>query len=57
MGTLTSLAPQQCSFSEQGFAGDPFEYVDGHYVGHDGFVVPKDFQEFYQRYPNTSDGG
>lgn len=24
---------------------------DGHYVGEDGFVVPKDFDEFYDRYP------
>ena len=25
---------------------DPFTIKDGHYVGHDGFVVPKDFEEF-----------
>jgi hypothetical protein len=31
---------------------DPFEIRDGRYVGHDGFVVPKDFNEFYQRFPN-----
>jgi len=31
---------------------DPFEVRDGRYVGHDGFVVPKDFNEFYQRFPN-----
>jgi hypothetical protein len=31
---------------------DPFTVRDGHYVGHDGFVVPKDFQEFYKRFPN-----
>jgi hypothetical protein len=31
---------------------DPFEVRDGHYVGHDGFVVPKDFSEFYQRFPD-----
>jgi len=24
---------------------------DGHIVGHDGFVIPKDFAEFYERYP------
>jgi hypothetical protein len=24
---------------------------DGHYVGDDGFVVPKDFGEFFERYP------
>ncbi len=26
-------------------------FVDGHYVGHDGFIVPKDFPEFYVRFP------
>jgi hypothetical protein len=31
---------------------DPFEVKDGRYIGHDGFVVPKDFNEFYQRFPN-----
>lgn len=30
---------------------DPFTVRDGHYVGHDGFVVPKDFAEFYKRFP------
>jgi len=30
---------------------DPFTMVDGHYVGHDGFVVPKNFDEFHQRFP------
>ncbi|MGB9079337.1 MAG: hypothetical protein WCC26_21065 [Terracidiphilus sp.] len=25
--------------------------ADGQLVGHDGFVVPKDFDEFYERYP------
>ena len=25
---------------------DPFTMVDGHYIGHDGFVVPQDFDEF-----------
>jgi len=24
---------------------------DGHYVGNDGFVVPRNFDEFYERYP------
>lgn len=31
---------------------DPFTIKDGRYVGSDGFVVPKDFEEFYQRYPD-----
>lgn len=51
MGTLTTQVPQQCSSSEQVYRGEPFEYVDGHYVGHDGFVVPKDFAEFCERFP------
>ena len=51
MGTQTSVAPQRCSLSAQVYTGDPFGYDDGHYVGHDGFVVPKDFAEFYERFP------
>jgi hypothetical protein len=31
---------------------DPFTVGDGRYVGHDGFVVPKDFDEFDQRFPH-----
>jgi len=31
---------------------DPFTVIDGRYVGHDGFVVPKDFDEFHQRFPH-----
>jgi hypothetical protein len=31
---------------------DPFAVIDGHYVGHDGFVVPKDFDEFHERFPD-----
>lgn len=30
---------------------DRFSVVDGHNVGHDGFVVPKDFDEFHERFP------
>jgi DNA-directed RNA polymerase specialized sigma24 family protein len=30
---------------------DAFSFEDGHFVGHDGFVVPKDFTEFYERFP------
>jgi hypothetical protein len=30
---------------------EPFTVVDGRYVGHDGFVVPKDFDEFHERFP------
>ena len=36
----------------EGYKGDPF-YIsfDGHYIGEDGFVVPKNFDEFVERYP------
>src|SRR5271167_3814793 len=37
---------------ETPYTGDPFTVnADGHYVGDDGFVVPMDFDEFYERYP------
>jgi hypothetical protein len=40
------------SVEKRAYRRDPFEIRDGRYVGHDGFVVPKDFNEFYQRFPN-----
>jgi hypothetical protein len=30
---------------------DAFSLVDGRYVGHDGFVVPMNFNEFHERFP------
>ena len=39
------------SFSVENQKSDPFTVVDGHYIGHDGFVVPKNFDEFYERFP------
>jgi len=30
---------------------DPFTIRDGRYIGHDGFVVPKNFDEFHERFP------
>jgi len=39
------------SFSVENRKSDPFTVVDGRYVGHDGFVVPKDFDEFHERSP------
>ena len=30
----------------------PFTINEGRYVGHDGFVVPKDFDEFHERFPH-----
>jgi len=31
---------------------DPFTVTDGRYVGNDGFVVPRDFEEFFERFPD-----
>ena len=39
------------SISVENRTPDPFIVVDGRYVGHDGFVVPKDFDEFHERFP------
>ena len=30
---------------------DPFTTKDGHYIGHDRFVAPKNFDEFHERFP------
>jgi hypothetical protein len=40
------------SFSVAKLKSDPFTVVDGHYLGHDGFVVPKNFDEFHERFPD-----
>lgn len=39
------------SFSVENRTFDPITVVHGRYVGHDGFVVPRDFDEFYERFP------
>ena len=39
------------SFSVENRKSDPFTVVDGRYIGRDGFVVPKDFDEFHERFP------
>ena len=39
------------SISVENRKPDPFTIVDGRYVGHDGFVVPKNFDEFHERFP------
>ena len=31
---------------------DPFTITDGRYIGSDGFVVPRDFEEFFERFPD-----
>lgn len=38
------------SFSVENRKSDPFTTVAGHYIGHDGFVVPKTFDEFHERF-------
>src|SRR5271165_5525379 len=40
-----------CAVEKKTRKSDPFTIRDGHYVAHDGFVVPKDFEEFYERFP------
>jgi hypothetical protein len=30
---------------------DAFTFRDGHFVGHDGFIVPNSFAEFHERFP------
>jgi hypothetical protein len=40
------------SFSVENRKSDPFTVVDGRYIGHDGFVVPRNFDEFHERFPN-----
>jgi hypothetical protein len=30
---------------------DSFTIRDGRYIGHDGFIIPKDFDEFHERFP------
>jgi len=40
------------SVEKETYESDPFTVRDGRYVGSDGFVVPRDFDEFYQRFPD-----
>jgi hypothetical protein len=51
MRSNTAVAENFSSFSVERRKSDLFTVVDGHYFGNDGFVVPKDFDEFYQRFP------
>jgi hypothetical protein len=39
------------SVENKPYQPDPFTMRDGRYIGHDGFVVPKDFDEFHERFP------
>jgi hypothetical protein len=55
MQSNTATVKVQClnsnNFSVENYKPDPFTVVDGRYVGHDGFVVPKNFDEFHERFP------
>lgn len=44
--------PMNCSTEKKPYKTEPFTLIDDRYVGHDGFVVPKDFDEFHQRFPH-----
>lgn len=39
------------NFPVENRKSDPITVVDGRYVGHDGFVVPRNFNEVYERFP------
>jgi hypothetical protein len=39
------------NYSVENRKPDLFTIADGHYIGHDGFVVPKNFDEFHERFP------
>lgn len=45
------LIGKPSSFIE-GYTGEPFDGVDGHFVGSDGFVVPRNFSEFLETSPD-----
>jgi hypothetical protein len=40
------------SVENEPYHSDPFTIRDGRYIGHDGFVVPKDFDDFHERFPH-----
>jgi hypothetical protein len=40
------------SVAKRTYTPDPFTIKDSRSVGSDGFVVPKDFPEFFKRFPN-----
>jgi len=40
-----------CSVENKPYKADPFTIRDGRYIGHDGFIIPKDFDEFHERFP------
>jgi hypothetical protein len=40
------------SVENKPYKADSFTIRDGRYVGHDGFIVPRDFEEFHERFPH-----
>ncbi len=50
--TTESQPAVSVNFPVEKRQSEPFTITDGRYVGHDGFVVPKDFDEFDQRFPH-----
>jgi hypothetical protein len=47
-------ADRQLMEARTSIRSDPFMVSeDGHYIGNDGFVVPKNFAEFDRRFPKT----
>lgn len=46
-----AVSPEKSWPRSTSYRDDPFTVQDGHYVGHDGFVVPNSFAEFYRRFP------
>lgn len=46
-----AVSPKKSWSRSTSYRDDPFTVEDGHYVGHDRFVVPNSFAEFYQRFP------
>ena len=44
--------PPQSSGKKYPYKGDPFTLQAGRYIGDDGFVVPRNFSEFFERFPD-----
>lgn len=52
MGSLLSAATNARSATDRASCRESFTVSpNGHYIGQDGFVVPKDFAEFFDRDP------
>jgi len=42
---------QKSAVGQVALHDDAYTVRDGHFMGHDGFIVPNNFSEFYQRFP------